>query len=160
MKDSLVMMLLAGAVLLSGCAHIAATKATFTQTGGVLALQIDRHMEELMHAPDLEEDQTLVLELRDYQIGERLAVPSAKAQARLEVQRFGPTSYGREFTGWVMVRKVTAAKIVADVKLVVTARTITGNYVQIEKFNDQYQFIRPTASGDGFDGVFTSAPNH
>ena len=159
MKYSMVVTLLTGAVLVSGCAHIAATKTTFTQSGGTLVLQIDRHVDELMHAPDLEEDQTLVLELRDYRIGERLVVPSAQALARLEVQRFGPTSHGQEFTGWVIVRKVTAAKIVAGVKLAVIARTTTGNYVQTEKFNGQYQFVRPAAPADDFDGIFATAPN-
>ena len=137
----LVVMLIAICAV-SGCAHIAATKATFTQTGPALVLQIDRHMEELVHGPDIEENQTLVLELRDYRIGERLIVPSAKAMARLEVQRFGPTSRGEAFTGWVRVRKVTEAKIAADINLIVTARTATGHYTQTVKFSDQYMFFR------------------
>jgi len=95
-----------------------------------------------MHAPDLEEDQTLVLELHNYQVDERMLVPSAKAVARLEVKRFGPTSQGDLFSGWVMVRKVTGSNVVAKVNLVVTARTPSGNYVQTEKFDKQYNFFR------------------
>jgi len=130
------------AICASGCAHIGLTKATFTRTETSLVLQIDRRMEELMHAPDLEEDQTLVLELHNYQIGERLLVPSAKVVARLEVKRFGPTSQGNLFDGWVVVRKVTGSNVVANVNLVVTARTPSGNYVQTEKFDKQYNFFR------------------
>ena len=128
--------------LCGGCAHIGLTKGTFTQTETALVLQIDRHMEDLMHAPDLEEDQTLVLELHNYQVDERMLVPSAKAVARLEVKRFGPTSQGDLFSGWVMVRKVTGSNVVAKVNLVVTARTPSGNYVQTEKFDKQYNFFR------------------
>lgn len=138
---------LIGLLAVSGCAHIAATKATFTHTGSELVLQIDRHMEEIVRGPDIEEDQTLVLELRDYQIGERLEVPSAKAVARLEVRRFGPTLEGAVYTGWVRIRKATDTKIVADVKLVVTATTTTGHDVRTATFNKQYQFYRGP-SGD------------
>ena len=137
---------LIGLCAVNGCAHIAATTTTFTQTDTALRLQIDRHVEGILHGPDIEEDQVLVLELRDYRIGERLAVPSAKAMARLEVQRFGPSSRGEVFTGWVRVRKVTAAKIVAQVQLVVAARTTTGHYTQTAKFNDQYEFVRAQAA--------------
>jgi len=126
----------------SGCAHIDSTHATFTRTETELVLQIDRHMDELLHGPDIEEDQTLVLELHDYPIGKWLAIPSPQAQARLEVRRFGPTSQGEVFAGWVRVRRVTDAKIVADVKLVVTARTANGSYVQTTKFKGQYGFFR------------------
>ena len=54
---------------IAGCAHVEATKATFQHTSAALVLQIDRHMEEILRGPDIEEDQTLVLELRDYEIG-------------------------------------------------------------------------------------------
>ena len=128
--------------LAGGCAHIAATQATFTRTDTALVLQVDRHVEEIVRGPDIEEDQTLVLELRDYQIGKWLAVPSTNATARLEVRRFGAPSHGEVFAGWVKVRKVTATKVVADVKLVVTARTASGSYVQQTKFKDQYEFFR------------------
>ena len=137
---------LIGLLAVSGCAHIAATKATFTHTGSELVLQIDRHMEEIVRGPDIEEDQTLVLELRDYQVGERLEVPSAKAVARLEVRRFGPTLEGSVYTCWVRIRKVTDAKIVADVKLVVTATTSAGHDVRTATFNNQYQFYRRPSS--------------
>lgn len=160
MKFALLIMLLTGLVLGTGCAHIAATQATFTKTGGTLALEIDRHMDELMNAPDLEENQILVLELHDYRLNERLPVPSAQVQARLEVQRFGPTSYGQKFTGWISVRTVTEAKIVADVNLVATAQTITGNYSQTEKFHGRYQFRHTVPAADDFDGVFSSPPKH
>ena len=125
-----------------GCAHIATTRATFSQAGTGLVLQIDRHMEELLHGPDIEEDQTLVLELHDYPVGKWLAVPSPQATARLEVRRFGPTSQGEVFTGWVKVCRITDAKVIADIKLVVTARTASGNYVQTTKFKGQYGFFR------------------
>ena len=126
----------------SGCAHIASSRATFTPTGDGLVLQIDRHMDELLQGPDIEEDQTLVLDLHDYPLGKWLAIPSPQAQARLEVRRFGPTSRGEVFAGWVRVCRVTDAKIVADLKLVVTARTANGNYVQTTKFKGQYGFFR------------------
>ena len=132
--------------VLGGCAHIGATRTTFTHAGPALLLQIDRHMEELVRGPDIDEDQTLVLVLRDYRVGERLTVPSAKALARLEVRRFGPASHGEVFRGWVKVRKVTETKIVANVKLVVTARTSSGSYVQTTKFDDQYEFFRAPAA--------------
>ena len=131
----------------SGCAHIAATKATFSQTGNGLVLQIDRHMDELLHGPDIEEDQTLVLELHDYPVGKWQAIPSPQAVARLEVRRFGPTSQGEVFTGWVKVCRVTDAKVSADLKLVVTARTASGNYVQTTKFKGRYSFYRAAVPG-------------
>lgn len=126
----------------SGCAHVASTRSTFTPTGDGLVLQIDRHMDELLHGPDIEEDQTLVLELHDYPLGKWLAIPSPQAQARLEIRRFGPTSQGEVFAGRVRVCRVTDAKIVADIKLVVTARTANGSYVQTTKFKGQYGFFR------------------
>ena len=158
MKSALLITLLIGLVLGLGCAHIAATQATFTKTGGALVLEIDRHMDELMNAPDLEENQILVLELHDYRLNERLPVPSPQAQARLEVQRFGPTSYGQKFAGWIRVRQVTDAQIVADLNLVVTAQTSTGNYSQTEKFHGRYKFLRTVPAADDFDGVFSAPP--
>ena len=114
--------------LAGGCAHIAATQATFTRTDTALVLQVDRHVEEIVRGPDIEEDQTLVLELRDYQIGKWLAVPSTNATARLEVRRFGAPSHGEVFAGWVKVRKVTATKVVA------------GTFVD-QEFVRQNQFV-------------------
>ena len=87
----------AGLLLGAGCAHLDSTNSTFEHSDDMLQLKVERHMDEIMDGPDTEEDQTLILQLRDFKIGERLTVPSAKAAVNFVVDRFGPISEGNEF---------------------------------------------------------------
>ena len=64
-------------VLLAGCAHVAATRATFSrQADGPVVLRLARHLDTIVRGPDSEEDQFLELELQRATPGQRLRIPS------------------------------------------------------------------------------------
>ena len=129
-------------LLVSGCAHMGAANSTFSHSDAALVLKVQRHVDEILHGPDFEEDQTLVLELKDYVPGERLMVPSAKATAKFDVDRSGPASHGDEFSGYVIVGEMGETRIKAEVNLTVKARTNDGSYTQQAKFSGTYVFNR------------------
>lgn len=140
---SIVCLLSAVLLMGAGCAHIASTKSTFSytgETGAVLTLKVERHKEEILHAPDTDENQTLLLQLKDFKVGQRLAIPSAQATVKFDVDRFGPVSRGDEFAGYVIVQEVGEVTVKAYLKLTITARTNDGSYIQKEEFKGDYVF--------------------
>ncbi|NQU12166.1 hypothetical protein HQ590_15335 [bacterium] len=146
----LVASLLLGALLATGCGHVAWTHASFERAAGpadpggtpALVLRVTRHVDTLMSAPDIEEDQELILKLRSgYQLGARLAVPSPQVAVGFEATRFGPRSRGEEFAGFVIVHSVTADRVQAYLNVRVTARTRDESYTQTETFKGNLEFL-------------------
>jgi hypothetical protein len=140
------------AALFTGCAysHVASTAATFRQSesGAPLMLQISRHLDTVVPGPDDEEDQLLALEVRDFQLNERLKIPSEKVTPEFTVTRFGPRSKGESFSGFIILRKITADQVDAYLRLAVTARTESGKYTQRARFRGNYSFTQRTEAGD------------
>jgi hypothetical protein len=131
-------------ILASACSysHVATTSGTFNRVAqsGPLVLKISRHLDTVVRGPDSEEDQLLVLEVHDYQLNQRLPIPSDKVSAQFTVTRFGPRSIGENFTGFLIVRKVGTDQVDAHLHLNVTARTESGDYTQTAKFRGEYSF--------------------
>lgn len=129
---------------LTGCgySHIAETRGTFQQAGNALSLQVYRHLDTVISGPDFEEDQRLVLEIAEYEIGKRIPVPSARVKVSFDVTRFGPSSEGTDFTGYVVVKKVMPKQLVVNLQLDVTAQTRNGRYTQRAKFRGDHTFFR------------------
>ncbi|MEI6085233.1 MAG: hypothetical protein WCS70_13160 [Verrucomicrobiota bacterium] len=136
--------------LLTGChySHVGEARATFRQTGQVLTLRVDRHCDTVMGAPDVEEDQRLILELSAYTVGVKWPVPSPNAVARFTVTRFGPSSEGTDCTGYIILKSVTDKKVVADLSLDITAHTSNGGYTQHVKYRGEHTFVDGAARGD------------
>jgi hypothetical protein len=148
------------AALASACSysHIGSTSATFhhvapaldadaAQTqAGPLVLKISRHLDTVMRGPDTEEDQLLVLEVRDFRLNQRLAIPSENVTPEFTATRFGPRSTGNNFSGFLILRKVGANQIVGYLRVGVTASTASGRYVQTAKFRGEYKFFREEAN--------------
>jgi hypothetical protein len=110
-------------------------------TDGPLVLRISRHLDEVIRGPDPEEDQLLVLTVRDFRPGQRLKIPSENVSPEFTATRFEPSSHGERFVGYLIVRKVTANKVEASLHLDVTARTASGSYTQTAKFHGDYSFL-------------------
>ena len=144
------------AALASACSysHIGSTSATFSRVppalgadavpapGGPLVLKINRHLDTVMRGPDTDEDQLLVLEVRDFRLNQRLAIPSEDVTAEFTATRFGPRSTGNSFSGFLILRKVGAKQVVAYLHLDVTASTADARYVQTAKFRGEHKFFR------------------
>jgi hypothetical protein len=144
------------AALASACnySHIGATSATFHRiapaTGadvaptptGPLVLKVSRHVDTVIRGPDIDEDQVFVLEVHDFRLNQRLALPSENVTAEFTATRFGPRSTGDSFRGFLIVRKAGPKRVVAYLHLDVTASTANGRYVQTAKFRGEQTFIR------------------
>jgi hypothetical protein len=134
---------------MSGCAysHVASTNATFAQSDGgnapELVLRISRHLDTVLSAPDSEEDQLLELVVRRPTIGERRAIPSDTVTPRFQATRFGPASIGTDYHGFLRIREISTNRVVAIMKLKVTASTPESGYTQKAVFNDKFIFVRP-----------------
>jgi hypothetical protein len=107
---------------------------------GPLVLQISRHLDTVIGGPDNEEDQTLILHVQGYRLNQRLPIPSESVTPDFTATRFGPTSKGGEFRGYLIIRKITADKIEAYLHLDVTAITASGKYTETAKFHGNYTF--------------------
>src|ERR1043166_1816043 len=106
-----------------------------------LMLRISRHIDTILRGPDNEEDQILVLAVRDFRLNQRLAVPSENVTADFTATRFGPSSKGQGYAGYVIAKKVTPNKVDAYLHLNVAASTPSGSYTQAEKFHGNFTFI-------------------
>ena len=107
-----------------------------------MVLKLERHMDTIVRGPDIEEDQFLELELHEVQIGKRLTIPSDAVTVRFSVKRFGLSSQGNAYRGYVIVKAVAKEQVVATLKLEVTAITSDGAYTQTAKFHGDYTFFR------------------
>lgn len=130
--------------LFAGCAysHISYTGSTFQQptTGGPLELRITRHLDTVVPGPDDEEDQTLILKVRDFRLNQKLKIPSGNVTPEFTATRFGPRSKGESYRGFLIVRKVAADHVDAYLHLDVAARTESDSYKQTAKFHGNFSF--------------------
>ena len=143
------------AVLTSACSysHIGPAVATFNRptpplgAGSLetqvapLTLAIRRHLDTVVHGPDIEEDQLLVLKVHNYRLNVRLPIPSNTVTPDFTASRFGPTSKGQTFSGYLIIRRITPGSVEASLHLDVTASTLSGKYTQSAKFRGDYKFI-------------------
>ncbi|MGD0058187.1 MAG: hypothetical protein ABSD58_02095 [Verrucomicrobiia bacterium] len=146
---TIVLMMLAGACSYS---HVGPAFGTFSRPTppvgagslegqvGPLVLQLGRHVDTVMNGPDNEEDQTLILHVQGYHLNQRLAIPSDSVTPDFTATRFGPTSKGGTFSGYLIIRKITADKVEAYLHLDVTASTASGKYTQTAKYDGNYTF--------------------
>jgi hypothetical protein len=152
MKPIVVTVLL---VLACGCSysHIGPAVATFSRptpplgAGSLeaqvapLVLQIRRHLDTVVHGPDNVVDQVLVLKIHNFRLNNRLPIPSDTVTPDFTASRFGPTSKGETFSGYLIIRKITAGRVEAYLHLDVTASTPSGSYTQTAKFHGNYKFV-------------------
>ena len=111
---------------------------------GPLVLRINRHVDTIVSGPDNEEDQSLVLQVRDFRLNQRLPIPSDSVVPEFTATRFGPPSKGDTFTGYLIIKKVTPTKVSAYLHLDVTASTPSGSYSQTAKFHGDFIFVERT----------------
>jgi hypothetical protein len=116
---------------------------TEVQTGP-LVLKIYRHLDTILKGPDSEEDQTLTLKVRDVLLNQKLLVPSDNVTPDFVATRFGPTSKGQGYDGYLILRKITGAKIDAFVHIDVTANTDAGSYTETARYRGKVTFIHNT----------------
>jgi hypothetical protein len=152
MKPIVVTVLLA---LACGCSysHIGPAVATFSRPtpplgaghletqAAPLTLAIRRHLDTVVHGPDKEEDQLLVLKIHNFRLNDRLPIPSDTVTPDFTATRFGPSSKGQNYVGYLIIRKITPGSVEAYLHLDVTASTSSGSYTQTAKFRGNYKFI-------------------
>jgi len=130
-------------LICAGCAHVDTTQGTFTQRANApLVLQLSRHVDTIVRGPDIEEDQLLMLELHRVEIGKRMTIPSEDVTVRFSVKRFGPSSQGSSYKGYIIVKSVSKDEVVATLKLDVIATTSDGTYTENPTFHADYTFRR------------------
>ena len=135
--------LLLVALLCAGCAHVDTTSGTFSHPPGApMVLTLERHMDTIFNGPDIDEDQTLTIELQRVEIGKRVTIPSENVTVRFGVQRFGLGSTGKSFQGFIIVKSVKKDEVVATLKLLVVAATKDGSYTEEARFHSDYTFLR------------------
>jgi len=70
-------------------------------------------------------------------------VPSESVTPEFNVTRFGPSSQGDEYKGYIVLTKVLETKVEATLHVDVTAHTISSKtpYIQTAKFHGKYVFL-------------------
>jgi hypothetical protein len=111
---------------------------------GPLVLKIRRHLDTILKGPDNEEDQILTLKIRDFRPNQKLLVPSDDVTPDFVATRFGPSSKGQAYDGYLILKKITPAKIEAYVHIDVTANTPSGSYNQTARYRGKVTFIHST----------------
>ena len=136
--------------------HVGPAAATFSRPApslgagslqaqaGPLVLRVRRHLDTVVRGPDNEEDQLLVLAVRDFQLNRKLRIPSDNVTPEFTATRFGPSSKGQGFTGYLVVKKITLRKVDAYLHIDVTASTASGSYTQTAKFHGNFSFVQRT----------------
>ena len=136
--------------------HVGPAAATFSRPApplgagslqaqaGPLVLRVRRHLDTVLYGPDNEEDQLLVLAVRDFQLNRKLQIPSDNVIPEFTATRFGPSSKGQGFTGYLVVKKITPRKVDAYLHIDVTASTASGSYTQTAKFHGTFSFVQRT----------------
>jgi len=115
---------------------------------GPLVLKISRHLDTVVRGPDPEEDQLLVLTVKDFRIGQKLKIPSESVTPEFTATRFEAGSRGESYVGYLIVRTVTTNKVDATLRLDVTARTASASYTQTAKFHGNYSFVYRAPDSD------------
>jgi hypothetical protein len=111
---------------------------------GPLVLKIRRHLDTILKGPDSEEDQVLTLKIRDFRLNRKLLVPSDNVTPDFVATRIGPSSKGQAFEGYLILKKITPAKIDALVYIDVTANTDAGSYTETARYRGKVTFIHST----------------
>ena len=132
--------------LVLGCnySHIAYTNATLASPvteSGSLVLKINRHVDTVVKGPDIEEDQVLVITVHNVALNKKLLIPSDDVTADFTASRFGPSSKGDNYQGYLILNKVTKNRVEATVYLDLVARTESREYSQTEKYRGKYEFL-------------------
>ena len=149
--------------LVSGCSysHVGPAAATFSQPppllgagslqaqAGPLVLRVRRHLDTILHGPDNEEDQLLVVEVRNFQLNHKLQIPSDSVTPEFVATRFGPSSKGQAFKGYLIVKKITPRKVDAYLHINVMASTASGSYTQTEAFHGNFTFVQGLEEAPG-----------
>jgi hypothetical protein len=137
----------------SNYSHVGPSTGTFTRPTppplgagmqlqtGPLVLKIHRHLDTILKGPDSEEDQVLTLRIRNFRPNQKLLVPSDNVTPDFVATRFGPSSRGQAFDGYLILKKITKAKIDAYVHIDVTANTDEGSYTETARYSGKVTFI-------------------
>ncbi len=155
--------LLIGLALASGCSHAALTGATFIRMEGPslpndtqhshLVLRISRHVDAILNGPDIDEDQLLVLDLRNFPLNRKLTIPSEQVTPRVFITRFGPSSEGKDFKGVLIVRSVVTNNVKAYMDLDIVARTEDNSYSQKVHIKGDFVFVPEPPDKDPFESL-------
>jgi hypothetical protein len=141
--------------------HVGPAATTFSQPppplgGGALAaqagplvLRVRRHVDTILHGPDNEEDQLLTVEVRNFQLNHKLQIPSDRVTPGFVATRFGPSSTGQVFRGYLIVKRITPHKVDAYLHIDVVASTPSGSYTQTEEFHGNLTFVQSTEEVPG-----------
>ena len=141
--------------------HVGPAAATFSQPvpslgagslqaqSGPLVLRVRRHLDTILHGPDNEEDQLLVLEVRNFRLNHKLQIPCDNVTPDFTATRFGPSSKGQAFVGYLIVKKITPRRVDAYLHIDVTANTASGSYTQTAKFHGNLTFVQRTEEASG-----------
>lgn len=158
MRRRIIAFVAALTTFVSACnySHVGPAAATFSRPApplgagslqaqaGPLVLRVRRHLDTVVRGPDNEEDQLLVLAVRDFQLNRKLQIPSDNVTPEFTATRFGPSSKGQDFTGYLVVKKITPRKVDAYLHIDVTASTAAGSYTQTAKFHGNFSFVQRT----------------
>jgi hypothetical protein len=63
--------------------------------------------------------------------------------------RFGPSSKGQAFKGYLIVKKITPRKVDAYLHIDIMASTASGSYTQTEEFHGNFTFVQSTEEAPG-----------
>lgn len=161
-----VVFLLIACGCLCGCAQPAVTNASFIHETAVatpegpatnrLVLQLGRHADELLSGPDIDEDQLLVLDIRDFRLNQKLAIPSEKVSPRLSIARFGPPSQGKEFHGYLIIKSLSTNKVTVVLDLDTVSETDDNSYSEKTRFKGEFKFFPEQPDSD--DQLFQKHP--
>ncbi len=165
--------LVLGLALVSGCRHVTSMRSSFVRNvtvnpptaemmrgapgapylqGQHTVLEIGRSM-DYRRVIDDEESEFLQLQLGDYSIGEKMAIPSESVAPYFAIRRFGSPSFGRRFRGYLVVESVREDRIDARLSLWVWWNTRPGDKLRTSRFRGTFRFRErevkhPAASTD------------
>ena len=63
--------------------------------------------------------------------------------------RFGPSSKGQTYGGYLIIRKITPRAVDAYLHINVTASTPTGSYTQKEEYHGDFTFVKGSGEAVG-----------
>jgi len=163
LRISIIAIAVALTTFVSACnySHVGPAATTFSQPppplgagslqaqAGPLVLRVRRHVDTILHGPDNEEDQLLVVEVRNFQLNHKLQIPSDSVTLEFVATRFGPSSKGQAFRGYLIVKKITPHKVDAYLHIDVAASTASGSYTQTEKFHGDLTFVQRLEEAPG-----------
>jgi hypothetical protein len=147
--------------LQSGCRHVTSISSSFVRNvtvnpptaemmrraprwpyleGDHIVLEIGRGMDYSRRVIDDEEYEGLLLELGEYSIGEKMAIPSQSVAPYFTIRRFGSPSFGRRFQGYLVVKRVGDESIDARLSLWVWWNTRPGERLKTSRFRGTFSF--------------------